>query len=301
MLPAQAPRRPCCARSSDSLTRSAHAVTPTSQLAALRSASPRASRPPTARASSAYAAVLRERADGRQRGARRGARPRAEDRPARPAAGAGRPAARGAPGEGSRGPQARSRRPAGRQPRADRRGPPRRGLRPRAPRRSSPGRVKAQHDMRIAVKRLRYVLELVRRLLRPYTRTAMRRTKELQDVLGEIHDCDVVLPRVLDAPGRATRGGHGRRPRRGRPAPPTSIRRSRRARRTQRPVAAWSRSAPTCEARRALLFERFLVAVAADGTRRASARSCSPRRERAARRALDAVFTRDGQPDAVEQ
>ncbi len=60
-----------------------------------------------------------------------------------------------------------------------------------------PGRIKAQHDMRIAVKRLRYVLELGDDCFGPYTRTALRRTKELQDVLGEIHDCDVALPRVL--------------------------------------------------------------------------------------------------------
>jgi CHAD domain len=60
-----------------------------------------------------------------------------------------------------------------------------------------PGRVKAQHDMRIAVKRLRYVLEVADGTLGSYTRTAIRRTKELQDLLGEIHDCDVMLPMVL--------------------------------------------------------------------------------------------------------
>jgi hypothetical protein len=61
-----------------------------------------------------------------------------------------------------------------------------------------PGRVKAQHDMRIAVKRLRYVLELGDGCFGPYTTTAIGRARDLQDVLGEIHDCDVLIPRVDD-------------------------------------------------------------------------------------------------------
>jgi CHAD domain-containing protein len=65
-----------------------------------------------------------------------------------------------------------------------------------APRVFDPGEVEALHDMRIAAKRLRYVLEVTGTLFGPYAVTAGKRTKELQDVLGEIHDCDVLVPRV---------------------------------------------------------------------------------------------------------
>ena len=55
----------------------------------------------------------------------------------------------------------------------------------------------AQHDLRIAAKRLRYVLEVTAEsCFGPYAATALKRTKELQDLLGEIHDCDVMLPRA---------------------------------------------------------------------------------------------------------
>jgi hypothetical protein len=65
------------------------------------------------------------------------------------------------------------------------------------PRAADPSEVEALHDMRIAAKRLRYVLELLGPCFGPYARPAARHAKELQDVLGEIHDCDVQLPRVL--------------------------------------------------------------------------------------------------------
>ena len=58
------------------------------------------------------------------------------------------------------------------------------------------GDPEALHDMRIAAKRLRYVLEPTQHLFGPYVGTAVRRTKELQDLLGELHDCDDMLPRV---------------------------------------------------------------------------------------------------------
>jgi hypothetical protein len=57
-------------------------------------------------------------------------------------------------------------------------------------------RVKAQHDMRIAAKRLRYVLEVTGFCFEGPADTARRRARDLQDILGEIHDCDVMLPRV---------------------------------------------------------------------------------------------------------
>lgn len=56
--------------------------------------------------------------------------------------------------------------------------------------------VKAQHDLRIAAKRLRYVLEVTDFCFGRPADTARRRARDLQDILGEMHDCDVMLPRV---------------------------------------------------------------------------------------------------------
>ena len=54
----------------------------------------------------------------------------------------------------------------------------------------------AQHDMRIAAKRLRYVLEIVGPCFGPEAKAARDAAKELQEVLGDLHDCDVMLPRA---------------------------------------------------------------------------------------------------------
>jgi CHAD domain-containing protein len=59
-----------------------------------------------------------------------------------------------------------------------------------------PDAAEAQHDMRIAAKRLRYVLEIVGPCFGTEAKAARRAAKELQGVLGEIHDCDVMLPRA---------------------------------------------------------------------------------------------------------
>ncbi|HEX2436025.1 MAG TPA: CHAD domain-containing protein [Solirubrobacterales bacterium] len=69
-------------------------------------------------------------------------------------------------------------------------------LRSLAPRAIGKRKVKAQHDMRIAAKRLRYVLEATELCFGRPGETARRRARDLQDVLGELHDCDVMLPRV---------------------------------------------------------------------------------------------------------
>ena len=53
-----------------------------------------------------------------------------------------------------------------------------------------------QHDMRIAAKRLRYVLEATELCFGKPASTARRRARELQGLLGELHDCDVMIPRV---------------------------------------------------------------------------------------------------------
>lgn len=60
-----------------------------------------------------------------------------------------------------------------------------------------PDAVEALHDMRIAAKRLRYVLELAAPALGDDAPARAKQARELQDVLGEIHDCDVMLP-LLD-------------------------------------------------------------------------------------------------------
>jgi CHAD domain len=67
-----------------------------------------------------------------------------------------------------------------------------------APKALDPEEVQALHDMRIAAKRLRYILEVgAEPCFGRYAQKAGRRAKELQDLLGEIHDCDVSRPRVL--------------------------------------------------------------------------------------------------------
>lgn len=53
-----------------------------------------------------------------------------------------------------------------------------------------------QHDMRIAAKRLRYILEATGFCFGSAGAEARSRAKELQDILGELHDCDEMLPRV---------------------------------------------------------------------------------------------------------
>lgn len=59
-----------------------------------------------------------------------------------------------------------------------------------------PGASGAQHDMRIAAKRLRYLLEIAGSCFGPEAKAARDAAKGLQGVLGEIHDCDVMLPRA---------------------------------------------------------------------------------------------------------
>jgi CHAD domain-containing protein len=71
-------------------------------------------------------------------------------------------------------------------------------LRSFSPRVLDPDEIEALHDMRIAAKRLRYVLELTKPALGPSADGGARTAKKLQELLGKIHDCDVMLPRVRD-------------------------------------------------------------------------------------------------------
>jgi CHAD domain-containing protein len=67
-----------------------------------------------------------------------------------------------------------------------------------AARAQEPEQTTALHDTRIAAKRLRYVLEITAECFGPYAQTATKKAKEIQDLLGEIHDADEMLPWLED-------------------------------------------------------------------------------------------------------
>ena len=69
-------------------------------------------------------------------------------------------------------------------------------LRALAPAALEPSATTTQHDMRIAAKRLRYVLEIVGPCFGAEAKATRDAAKRLQSVLGDIHDCDVMLPRT---------------------------------------------------------------------------------------------------------
>lgn len=60
----------------------------------------------------------------------------------------------------------------------------------------APGASESQHEMRIAAKRLRYVLELFSSCFGEEVEEARRAAKRLQSVLGDLHDCDLMLGEV---------------------------------------------------------------------------------------------------------
>lgn len=60
----------------------------------------------------------------------------------------------------------------------------------------APDAATAQHDMRIAAKRLRYGLEVVGPCIGEEAKAARGAAKQLQSVLGDLHDCDLMLPKV---------------------------------------------------------------------------------------------------------
>jgi CHAD domain-containing protein len=121
-----------------------------------------------------------------------------------------------------------------------------------------PAAVEELHDMRIATKRLRYVLEMSEPVLGAPAKLAAKRAKKLQDLLGEIHDCDEHLPlverqierlRAEDAAAvraAAPRGAADLDPKAAREGP------------NRRRYAGLEALAAYLRARRAVLYERFL-------------------------------------------
>jgi hypothetical protein len=56
-----------------------------------------------------------------------------------------------------------------------------------------PYEVRALHNLRIAAKRLRYVLEIFEDVLPPAGQSIAHELSRIQDELGAMHDCDVLI------------------------------------------------------------------------------------------------------------
>ena len=62
-----------------------------------------------------------------------------------------------------------------------------------------PANVTQLHDMRIAAKRLRYTIEVFAPVLPPAPiKAVLKLVAELQERLGAIHDCDVLIPLLAE-------------------------------------------------------------------------------------------------------
>ena len=125
-----------------------------------------------------------------------------------------------------------------------------------APRALQPDRSRAQHDMRIAAKRLRYILEATDFCFGKSAQTAARRARDLQDLLGELHDCDVLLPVIDDQIAALREEDAATVRRRAGDAPNLDPRLATRARH-RTAYRGLEMLAVYVQARRKLLFDRF--------------------------------------------
>ncbi len=84
----------------------------------------------------------------------------------------------------------------------------------------NPDAVAEHHAMRIAAKKLRYTMEVYAPLYRRNLKKSLIRVKRIQEILGDLHDCDVwidtvmaMLPTERSSPGNdpASTGREGRR------------------------------------------------------------------------------------------
>jgi CHAD domain-containing protein len=92
------------------------------------------------------------------------------------------------------------------------------------------GDPESMHRLRIAVKRYRYVLEVLAEAGEPVTRSAIGEARALQRELGRLHDLDVLIEWVRAAASLPAAGAFLRR---------MLNRRSRQAERTLRRLAAF--------------------------------------------------------------
>ena len=60
-----------------------------------------------------------------------------------------------------------------------------------------PTNVEELHNMRIAAKRFRYTLEIFAPVLGPEAQTFLKTAEDIQEQLGQIHDCDVLFPLLM--------------------------------------------------------------------------------------------------------
>ena len=121
-----------------------------------------------------------------------------------------------------------------------------------------PRSVEALHDMRIAAKRLRYILEMSEPVFGAPAKQGAKEARALQDLLGEIHDCDELLPwtrrhikalRIEDAAAARAAAGDAE------DLPPRALREAPNRRRYRGVEAVATYAA----ARRDLLYGRFVV------------------------------------------